>query len=204
MVAKYLTALKNQRNLSWQEISDLSNVPVPTLRNIFSGDTSNPGITTVAAIVIAMGGSLDEMMGLPNEGHEKSSFEVMTEKYEARIEKTKASYESRILQFNAQYERQIEQLNGNFDRRVSELNQSFERRVAENAARERERAREANIRFYLMLVLLACMLAVIVYLFVDAMHGGWGLFRYQEIMSGMRGANAALLPGVSGAPQVSL
>jgi len=196
MVAKYLSDLKKQQNLSWQEISDSSNVPVPTLRNIFSGDTSNPGITTVAAIVNAMGGSLDEMMGLENDGQAKSSFEVMTEKYEARIEKTKASYESRILQFNAQYERQIEQMNGSFDRRISELNQGFERRVAENAAREQERAREANIRFYLMLVLLACMLAVIVYLFVDAMHGGWGLFQYKEIMETMRDATVATVPDV--------
>lgn len=140
MVAKYLAALKNQQNLTWQEISDISNVPVPTLRNIFSGDTSNPGISTVAAIVSAMGGSLDKMMGLLNNGHDKTDFEVMTEKYEDRIEKTKASYEARILQFNAQYERQIEQMNGSFDRRISELNQSFERRVAENAAREQERA----------------------------------------------------------------
>lgn len=196
MVAKYLTALKNQRNLSWQEISDLSNVPVPTLRNIFSGETSNPGISTVSAIVIAMGGSLDEMIGLPNSGREKSSFEVMVEKYEARIEKTKASYESRILQFNAQYERQIEQLNGSFDRRVSEINESFDRRVAENAAREQDRAREANIRFYVMIVLLACMLAVIVYLFVDAMHGGWGLFQYKEIMDTMRDSTIAVVPNM--------
>lgn len=206
MVKAYLNDLKKQKNLSWQEISDLSNIPQQTIRNVFSGETPNPGINTIIPIVVAMDGSPDEMAGIARPAApQKSSFEVMSENYEARlssdkqsheerVSSTKASYENRILQLNSSHERQIEQLtesnerrirelNESFERRIKELNDGFERRMAEGAIREDSQNVRSDRRFYAMLILLAMMLGIIVYLFIDALHGNWGIFQYQEMLA---------------------
>lgn len=231
MVAKYLNSLKTQKNLSWQEISDLSNIPMQTVRNVFSGETTNPGINTVIALVLAMGGSMDEMAGIAIPG-QKSSFEVMCEKYEARltsdkqstderIASTKKSYEDRILQLNSSHDRQIDQLNESHnqqilqltesnERRIKELNEgferrnresyeSFERRIAENAAREEKRIEEAEARekrasyhFYAMAAIIAILLIALFYLVVDALHGNWGIFQYQELLASMANTGSVI------------
>lgn len=64
MVSAYLTALKNDKNLSIKEISNLSGIPTSTLLKIFDGSTSDPRIGTVYQVVKSMGGSIDEMMGI--------------------------------------------------------------------------------------------------------------------------------------------
>ncbi len=60
----YLKELKHKRNMSSAEIAELANIPSATVSRIFSGTTPNPTFDTISAIAIAMGGSLDEMIGL--------------------------------------------------------------------------------------------------------------------------------------------
>lgn len=64
MIFTYLTALKSEKNLSNRDIANLSGVPENTIQRIFSGNSPEPRVTTIAQIVKVMGGSLDEMMGL--------------------------------------------------------------------------------------------------------------------------------------------
>lgn len=221
MVTEYLNALNSQRNLTLQEISDLSNVPFQTVRNIFSGETTNPGINTLVAIVKAMGGSMDELVGLEHPAMEQHDhtvnswheYDLMVEKYEDRIEKTKKSYEQRIIQLNESHDRQVTQLNEGHDRqveqletshnrqidlltesnerRIRELNESFERRIKELNDGFERRTTEGNWRFYSVLVLLVVAVVFILYLFLDAMHGNWGIFRYQEIIAAINPSSAA-------------
>ena len=61
MVKNYLTSLKNKGNFSWSELSEMSGLPDATIRKIFSGETADPRFETVAKLVMAMGGSLDEI-----------------------------------------------------------------------------------------------------------------------------------------------
>lgn len=60
----YLKELKKTRNLTIAEIAELSQIPSSTVSRIFSGNTMNASFETISPIVIAMGGSLDEMVGL--------------------------------------------------------------------------------------------------------------------------------------------
>lgn len=182
MLAKYLADLKVQKNLSWNDIANLSNVPVQTVRNIFSGETSNPGFASVAAIVKAMGGSLDELADIPREGVERSDFEAMTERYE-----------DRIVQITDHYERQIAQIIESNERRIQEINDREIQRTREAIEREK---REGWKQIALMGLVLA-LIGVIFYLVLDALHGNWGIFRYQEALEAMRGASAPNLGGWS-------
>lgn len=65
MLITYLNRLKEERNMTNQEIADLSGVPVGTVGRIFSGNAKNPGHEAVVAIVRALGGDMNaacEMM----------------------------------------------------------------------------------------------------------------------------------------------
>ena len=59
-----LRAMKEEKELTNAEISQLSNVPLPTVTRIFNGSTPNPTFETFAQIAIALGASLDEIAGL--------------------------------------------------------------------------------------------------------------------------------------------
>lgn len=59
-----LKTLKESRELTNAEIATLSNVPLPTITRIFNGSTPNPTFETFVQIAIALGASLDEIVGL--------------------------------------------------------------------------------------------------------------------------------------------
>ena len=59
-----LKELKDKRVLTNQDISELSRVPLSTVNRILSGQTDNPYFENVADIVIALNGSLDELVGI--------------------------------------------------------------------------------------------------------------------------------------------
>ena len=60
-----LQALKDEKGLTYTEIAELSGVPEQTVKRIFTGNTPNPSVETMAPIVSALGGSLDDVFG-PN------------------------------------------------------------------------------------------------------------------------------------------
>lgn len=60
-----LQEYKEHSGLTSQQIADISAVPLGTVTKILSGTTPNPGIESLAPIVIAVGGSLDEICDNP-------------------------------------------------------------------------------------------------------------------------------------------
>ena len=63
-IVETLKNMKSEQNLTLQQISSASGVPVSTVNRILSGQTENPSFRDVAAIVAAMDGSLDAITGL--------------------------------------------------------------------------------------------------------------------------------------------
>ena len=61
LVANYLTALKEKTGLSNETIAKESNTSESTIKNLCSGRTEDPRLSTVAPVIYAMGGSIDEM-----------------------------------------------------------------------------------------------------------------------------------------------
>ena len=55
---------KEELKLTYQEISDVSGVPLSTVQNFFSKFSKSPSIYTVAPICKALGISLDESFGI--------------------------------------------------------------------------------------------------------------------------------------------
>ena len=97
-VRQYVLALKDAGKFSSKDISDMSGVPLETVRNFLSGKTSkNAGYATIARMITSMGGDLNESVGYEKKKEvELNSIVSIKESYEIRIEEIKGFYEMRI------------------------------------------------------------------------------------------------------------
>ena len=59
-----LKMIKDEKGLTYAEIANLSNIPLATIKRIFNGTTPNPTFETFSHIAIALGASLDEIVGM--------------------------------------------------------------------------------------------------------------------------------------------
>lgn len=78
-----LCELKKEKKMTNAEIARLSNLPLPTITRVFNGSTANPTFETFAHIALALGASLDEIVGLKR---------TETTPVEAPIETTLTAY----------------------------------------------------------------------------------------------------------------
>jgi transcriptional regulator with XRE-family HTH domain len=103
MLFQDLEALRRKANLTNKQLAQICNVSEPTISRIFSGETVDPGFSTVAAIVKACGGSLDEIGGIPRlDG--KADTAALKESYESRI----VEYQEEVTQLK-QEKKEIEE-----------------------------------------------------------------------------------------------
>lgn len=71
-----LKELKKRNNISIQKISELSGIPESTISRILSGQTESPSFVTVVEIIKAMGGSVDEVVGITHPVSEAPKCEI--------------------------------------------------------------------------------------------------------------------------------
>lgn len=168
MITKYLKALQNQGNFTIEEISKLSGIAEPTVKNVFSGKTESPGIDTLAPIIYAMGGSLDAAFGRnKTESADLNSAVAIKEIYEKYLIDTKDHYEHRLSELKEHY---------------NELKASN----AEMKARHEERIAEINEHIQTIKLdkkwfrLATCILglALVALLVADILAPGLGWFQY--------------------------
>ena len=87
MVKEYLNTLKKAGNYSWADIANLSGIPEATVRKVFSGETADPRFETIAKLVIAMGGDMNDAMDNKKKKEiEISSTITLKESCEMRLE----------------------------------------------------------------------------------------------------------------------
>lgn len=131
--------MKTEGNYSWQELSDLTGIPVATIRKTISGETVNPSFEVVEKLLAAMG-NVSARENFTPQDSEQSEDEM-----QEMMKQMSILYEARI----ADLWRMIDKL-------------STERRTL----------------FVTMLTVMGLLVTFIVYLFVDGMHGNWGIFQY--------------------------
>ncbi|MBR5596539.1 MAG: helix-turn-helix domain-containing protein [Lachnospiraceae bacterium] len=66
MLSKRLKEILNEKKISLEYYSQLSGVPMETLRNIYYGRTSNPNIKTVMAMAEALDMTINSLLGVEN------------------------------------------------------------------------------------------------------------------------------------------
>lgn len=120
-VKKYLIALKEAGNFTYEDIANLSGIPLQTVRNIYSGKTPDARFGTVAKIVLSLGGDLNELVGY----EKKKEIEVNS------TVSLKETYEMRIADLINSYEKRIEDLKAVCELRVADILKCCETRITD-------------------------------------------------------------------------
>ena len=131
-VREYLLALKNTGNFSYEDIANLSGIPLQTVRNIYTGKTPDPRFATVAKIIISLGGDLNEIIGYEKKKEiEVNSTVSLKETYEMRIADLVKSYETRIDDIKALCEQRVEDVRKCYEMRIADIKQGIKEMYAE-------------------------------------------------------------------------
>lgn len=64
LLVEYIKEHKEAKRLKVKDLAEMTNIPESTINNFFSRKTENPSFEIVSKLCIAVGGSLDEMVGL--------------------------------------------------------------------------------------------------------------------------------------------
>lgn len=131
-VREYIVALKNTGNFSYEDIANLSGIPLQTVRNIYTGKTPDPRFATVAKIIISLGGDLNEIIGYEKKKEiEVNSTVSLKETYEMRIADLIKSYEDRIADVKANCELRLTDVQKYCELRLEDMRKFYEHMLAE-------------------------------------------------------------------------
>lgn len=137
-VREYLSALKNVGGFSYEDIANLSGIPLQTVRNIYTGKTPDPRFATVAKIIISMGGDLNEIIGYEKKKEiEVNSTVSLKETYEMRIADLIKSYEDRIEDVKAFCDQRVADLKKLYEERFADMKKLYEERLTELRATQK-------------------------------------------------------------------
>lgn len=129
---EYILALKEAGSFTFEDIANVSGIPLATIRNICSGKTPDARFGTVAKIVISLGGDLNELIGYEKKKEiEVNSTVSLKETYEMRIADLIKSYEERIEDIKALCEVRISDVRKCCEIRIADMKQNFEDRLNE-------------------------------------------------------------------------
>ena len=132
----YIMALKEAGSFTFEDMANVSGIPLPTIRNICSGKTPDARFGTVAKLIISLGGDLNELIGYEKKKEiEVNSTVSLKETYEMRIADLIKSYETRIEDIKALCEIRIADMQKCCEIRIADMKQNFEERLKEQKER---------------------------------------------------------------------
>lgn len=118
---EYILALKEAGSFTYEDIANLSGIPLQTVRNICTGKTPDARFGTIAKIVISLGGDLNELIGY----EKKKEIEVNS------TVSLKETYEMRISDLIDSYDRRIEDIKELCEMRIMDVQKCYEARIAD-------------------------------------------------------------------------
>lgn len=128
---EYILALKEAGNFTFEDIANISGIPLSTIRNICSGKTPDARFGTIAKIVISLGGDLNELIGYEKKKEiEVNSTVSLKETYEMRIADIINSYETRITDIKNLCETRIADVKSCCETRIADMKNNYEERIA--------------------------------------------------------------------------
>lgn len=173
LVAKYLTALKEKSGLTIEIIAEKSQRSESTIKNLCSGKTEDPRLDTVAPVVYAMGGSIDEMYN-PNKSKDEVkaiSIASIKEIYEQQLSELTKMNEAHINNIRTHYEQHRQDYKDNVEKRFAD-----KREIIEQQEEHIKTLKKENITMKIFAVI--CLAILISLLIAEVMNPNLGWLRY--------------------------
>ncbi len=128
IVANYLSSLKSKTGLTYEAIAEKSKRSESTVKNLCLGKAEDPRIDTVAPVVYALGGSMDEMLNPEKNKDDLKTTSVIAlkESYEFQAALLKETSEIHIGNIRTHYEQHHEDLKENYERRLADKRELIE------------------------------------------------------------------------------
>ena len=128
----YILALKEAGNFTFEDMANVSGIPLQTIRNICTGKTPDARFGTIAKLVISLGGDLNELIGYEKKKEiEVNSTVSLKETYEMRIADIIKSYETRIEDIKALCETRIADVKKCCETRLADMKQNYDERLSD-------------------------------------------------------------------------
>ena len=122
LVANYITTLKEKSGLTDEIIAEKSGRSVATVKNLRSGKTEDPRLDTVAPVIYALGGSIDEMYTGKKDAVKEISIASIKEIYEQQLAELSKLNETHINNIRSHYEQHRQDTITNYERLLKEKN----------------------------------------------------------------------------------
>lgn len=120
LVANYITTLKEKSGLTDEIIAEKSGRSLATVKNLRSGKTEDPRLDTVAPVIYALGGSIDEMYTGKKDAVKETSIASIKEIYEYQLLDMSKTHEAHVNNIRSHYEQHVTDLKENFEKIIKE------------------------------------------------------------------------------------
>ena len=177
LVAEYLTALRLKNDLTFEAVAEKSKRSVSTIKNLCTGKTEDPRLDTVAPIVYAMGGSIDEMYNPDKTKDEikETSVLAMKDIYENQLQAIKESYDAQINNIRLHYEQHRGDVTTNYEKRLSDKREIIDMQKEQIAKLEETSKSKTKILFVLSAIMFALFFGLIA---LEVLHPEHGWIRF--------------------------
>lgn len=133
LVSNYLSSLREKTGLTYEAIAEKSGRSESTVKNLCRGKTEDPRLDTVAPVVFAMGGSLDEMYsGKPKDRVKEISINSIKEIYEQQLSEMAKINETHINNIRAHYEQHRQDFKESHDKQLEFKDLLYNEKCKEN------------------------------------------------------------------------
>ena len=171
LVAKYLTTLKEKSGLTYEAIAEKSQRSESTVKNLCSGKSEDPRIDTVAPVVYAMGGSIDEMYTGKKDAAKEISIVSIKEIYEYQLAEIGRINETHINNIRSHYEQHRQDSVENYEKRLADKREIIESKNEHIKTLKKE-------KFIAFLCTIACIAVLVGLLIAEVMNPNLGWLRY--------------------------
>ena len=166
LVANYLSMLKAKTGLTYEAIAEKSGRSESTVKNLCLGKAEDPRVDTIAPVVYALGGSMDEMLN-----PEKSKDAIK----ETSVNALKDSYEHQATLMKETSEMHIANIRAHYDQHHEDLKENFEKRLADK--REHIDTLKKELRSYKIFSWL-CVVVLVTLLIMEVMNPNLGWIQF--------------------------
>lgn len=139
VLANYLTKYIKKNKLTFEFVAQKSNMPLPTVKNLCSGKTSNPGIFNALPVIYAVGGTPEEMLFGENSDVVKAfSIDSIKEMCEQAIAELTKTNEAHITNIRSHYEQHREDVTTNYEMRLADKREIIDQKDEHIATLKKE------------------------------------------------------------------